>query len=233
MPAVCDLNGRRRALPRALGIGAGSVTADQFNTGMLLEPVCQRRRFAVRKQINCRAPLEIYQDRAVTLPFVLRPIINSDDFWGGRRWQLNLANPLNERICANVHSQGGSQSGSCLPAHGQPDQTQRLVQSERSAGVRRDECWNAFAEDMLGAIRVATVKTPRLNLQPDGNPQPRQIRESPNLSAVQVSGRRMTPGTERRPRRRFYDQRNPTGFELDAFQTQKVRIDKKMSRIHL
>jgi hypothetical protein len=81
--------------------------------------------------------------------------------------------------------------------------------------------------------RVATVKTPRLNLQPDGNPQPGQIRESPNVSAVQVNGRRMTPGTERRPRRRFHDQRNPIRFGLDAFQTQKVRIGKKMRRIHL
>src|SRR5262245_42190970 len=186
MPAVCDLNGRRRALPRALGIGAGSVTADQFNTGMLLEPVCQRRRFAVRKQINCRAPLEIYQDRAVALPFVLRPVIDSDDFWGGRRWQLHLANPPNERIWANAHSQGGSQSGACLPAHGQSDQSQRLVQSERSAGVRRDECRNAFAEDLLGAIHVATVKTSRLNFQPDGDPQPGQIREFADVSAMQV-----------------------------------------------
>jgi len=164
---------------------------------------------------------------------VLRPVIDSDDFWSGRRWQLHLANPLNERICTNMRSQGGSQSGPCLPAHGQPDQTQRLVQSERSAGVRRDECWNAFAEDLLGAIRVATVKTPRLNLQLDGDPQPRQIRESPNVSAMQVSGRRMTPRTEGRPRRRFHDQRNPIRFGLDAFQMQKVRIDKKSRYIHL
>ncbi|HEY9436370.1 MAG TPA: hypothetical protein VI260_33355, partial [Blastocatellia bacterium] len=120
-----------------------------------------------------------------------------------------------------------------LAARNQTDQSQRLVQSERSAGVGRDECWKAFAEDLLGAIRVATVKTPRLNLQPDGDPQPRQIRESPNVSAVQVSGRRMTPGTERRPRRRFHDQRNPIRFGLDAFQMKKVRIDKKRYRIHL
>src|SRR5262244_1110231 len=100
MPAVGDLNGRRRALPPAVSIGAGAIAANELHSWILLEPSRQRRRLSVREEINRRAPLKVHQNRAVTLPFVLRPVINSDDFWGGRRWQLHLANPLNERICA-------------------------------------------------------------------------------------------------------------------------------------
>src|SRR5262245_7838329 len=93
MPAIGNLNGRRSALPRAVSIGAGAIVADELHSGILLEPSRQRRRIAVWKEINRRAPLKVHQNRAVTLPFVLRPVIDSDDFWSGRRWQLHLANP--------------------------------------------------------------------------------------------------------------------------------------------
>src|SRR5262245_59746195 len=86
MPAVGDLNGRRSALPRPLGVGAGAITADQFNAGILLEPSHQRRCFPVRKESNRGAPLEVHQNRAVTLTFMLRPVIDSDDSWSGGRW---------------------------------------------------------------------------------------------------------------------------------------------------
>src|SRR5262249_9223953 len=103
MPAIGNLNGRRRALPRAVSIGAGAIAANELHSGILLEPSRQRRRFPIRKEINRRAPLKVHQNRAVTLPFVLRPIIDSEDFWSGGRWQLNLANPLNDRVRADAH----------------------------------------------------------------------------------------------------------------------------------
>jgi len=121
MPAIGNLNGRRRTLPRAVSIGAGAIAADQFNSWMLLEPGCQRGRFPVRKQINGGAPLEVYQDRAVTLPFVLRPVIDPNDLWGGRRRQMYLADPLNKRVRADAHAQSGGQPSASLAAHRQAD----------------------------------------------------------------------------------------------------------------
>src|SRR5262245_59611772 len=123
MPAVGDLNGRRSALPRALGIGAGAIAANEPHSGILLEPCRQRRSFPVRKEINRRAPLKVHQNRAVTLPFVLRPIIDSEDYWSGGRWQLNLANPLNDRVRADAHPQCDGQARSSLAAHGKTDQS--------------------------------------------------------------------------------------------------------------
>ena len=67
---------------------------------ILLELSRERRRFPVRKEINRRAPLKVHQNRAVTLSFVLRPVIDSDDFGSVGRWQLNLANPLNNCVGA-------------------------------------------------------------------------------------------------------------------------------------
>src|SRR5262245_16912306 len=94
MPAIGDLNGRRSDLQRAVSICAGAIAADELHPGILLEPGRQRRRFPIRKEINRRASLKVHQNRAVNLPFMLRPVIDSDDSWSGRRWQLNLANPL-------------------------------------------------------------------------------------------------------------------------------------------
>src|SRR5262245_8982151 len=83
MPAIGDLNGRRSALPRAVSICAGTIAANEFHSGILFEPGRQRRRFTIRKEINRRASLKVHQNRAVTLPFMLRPVIDSDDSWSG------------------------------------------------------------------------------------------------------------------------------------------------------
>src|SRR5215471_17392769 len=96
VPTVGNLNCQRSALPRALSVCAGAIAANELHSGILLEPSRQRRCFSVRKEINSRAPLKVHQNRAVTLSFMFRPIIDSDDSWSGRRWQLNLANHLND-----------------------------------------------------------------------------------------------------------------------------------------
>src|SRR5215468_10994814 len=172
MPAIGNLNGRRRALPRAVSISASAIAANELHSGILLEPARQRRRFPIRKEINRRAPLKVHQNRAVTLPFVLRPVIDSEDFWSGGRWQLNLANPLNDRVRADAHPQRDGQARSSLAAHGKTDQPQRLVQAERSACVGRDEGRNAFAENPLWALHATAIKTPRMNFHSDGDSKP-------------------------------------------------------------
>src|SRR5262245_23369037 len=172
MPAIGNLNGRRRALPRAVSIGAGAIAANELHSGILLEPVRQRRRFAVWKQINRRAPLKVHQNRAVTLPFVLRPVIDSDDFGSVGRWQLNLADPLNDRVGADAHPQCDGQARSSLAAYGKTDQLQRLVQTERSACVRRGEGRDTFAENPSRAFHVTAIKTPRMDFHPDGDSKP-------------------------------------------------------------
>src|SRR5262249_10186680 len=182
------------------------------------EPGRQRRCFAVRKQINRRAPLEIYQDRAVILSFMLCPVIDSDDLWGGRRRQLCLADPLNKRVPADAHPPSNRQPSPGLAARDETDQSQRIVQAERSACVRGDKGRDAFAENPLRAFHMTAIKTPRMDFQPDGDSKPWQIRESADIPAVQVSGRRMTLWTMSLLRLGLHDNRNQIRFGGDAFQ---------------
>src|SRR5215468_10066916 len=51
VPTVGDLNCRRSALPRAVSICAGAITANELDSWILLEPGRQRRRFPVRKEV--------------------------------------------------------------------------------------------------------------------------------------------------------------------------------------
>src|SRR5215470_894493 len=218
VPTVGDLNCRRSALPRTVSICAGAITANELHSRILLEPGRQRRRFPVRKEINRRAPLKVHQNRAVTLPFVLRPVIDSDDFGILGRWQLNLADPLYDRVGADAHPQCDGQARSSLAAYGKTDQPQRLVQTERSACVRRDEGRDTFAENPSRAFHVTAIKTPRMDFHPDGDSQPWQISESTDIPAVQVSGRRMTLRTKSLLRLGLHDNRNQTRFGGDVFQ---------------
>ncbi len=54
MPPVRDLVRVRRALPGAVGVGAGAVTADHLYPGMFLQPVRDGVGLAVAEQVNGR-----------------------------------------------------------------------------------------------------------------------------------------------------------------------------------
>jgi hypothetical protein len=58
-PTVGNLNCRRSALPRAISICAGAITASELHSRILPKPSRQRRRFPVRKEINRKALLNV------------------------------------------------------------------------------------------------------------------------------------------------------------------------------
>lgn len=84
MPSVGNLNGIGSALPRSISIGIGSVTTDDFDTGMLFEPGSQGLSLTIRQQVDDPMFLKIHQDCAVTLPFSFRPVIHAENLWSGQ-----------------------------------------------------------------------------------------------------------------------------------------------------
>src|SRR4051794_6541431 len=83
MPAVENLYGIRCASGGPVGIGAGAVTDNGGDTGMLLQPRRQSVGTAVGQQVDHPPALEIAQDRAVALAFAPCPIIDAEhpDGW--------------------------------------------------------------------------------------------------------------------------------------------------------
>jgi hypothetical protein len=63
MKAISDLRCIRRAFSRTLGVGAGSITADDFHSRVRLKPLLQTLRLSIREKID--RPVSILVDGIV------------------------------------------------------------------------------------------------------------------------------------------------------------------------
>src|SRR4051812_50106618 len=78
MPPVGDLNGLRRSLAGALGVGAGPIADDDLDRRMVLEPRGQGLGRAIGQQVDAAPALEITQDRAVVAALAPSPVIDPE-----------------------------------------------------------------------------------------------------------------------------------------------------------
>ena len=86
MPPVGDLNGLRRSLAGALGVGAGPIADDDLDRRMVLEPRGQGLGRAIGQQVDPAPALEITEDRAVVA--ALAPVINAEHPRRERRLEI-------------------------------------------------------------------------------------------------------------------------------------------------
>src|SRR5690242_1084870 len=120
MPAVGDLLSLRGSLSRCTGIHTGSVAADAPDARLLLEPSAQAFCGALGYQIHEAAPLQVHQDRAVTMPFSERPIVDPDDPQSGGHGSIlcgYLANVAQEGLGTDAKPQSGGNPLSGAPAY--------------------------------------------------------------------------------------------------------------------
>ena len=80
VPTVGHLDRLLRALPNSIGVGTSTVARDNFNSGMLTEPIRQRLGLAVRQQIYDLIALKIDENRAVAMSTPPSPIIHPKNF---------------------------------------------------------------------------------------------------------------------------------------------------------
>jgi hypothetical protein len=84
VPSIQNLRCLRRAQCDASSVLGGSVTSDDFDTGMVLQPSRQRLSPSIRQKIECRVSLEIDDDGAVDLTLTQGEVIHADHAW---RWR--------------------------------------------------------------------------------------------------------------------------------------------------
>jgi hypothetical protein len=116
MPAIGDLRGQRKRLGCRHGIPAAPIARDHADLGLAREPGLRRGRFAVRQQGDGPAPLEIANERAVSLIASPGPVIDADD--GRRNDRLPTAPPHDpqQRVVAHQHHQPACEIRSRTPA---------------------------------------------------------------------------------------------------------------------
>jgi hypothetical protein len=109
MPPIGYLDRFRRALPYAIGIGAGPVARDDLDPGVLAKPFGQARSLPVGQEVDHRVALQVDQHRAVAVTAAPGPVINRKNA-RGRPWIRagtgeRLANQPQQRIRAGRHGQ--------------------------------------------------------------------------------------------------------------------------------
>jgi hypothetical protein len=78
VPAVGDLDRGRRALPGAVGVGAGPVPADHLGAGMRAQPAGEGVGLAVGEQVDRAVGGHVDQDRAVDVPAAQREVVHAE-----------------------------------------------------------------------------------------------------------------------------------------------------------
>ena len=82
---IDDLDGLRRPLPNPLSIEATAIAADDLDTGMRLQPLCDRRGRTLGEQINHVMALEITHDGAKASPSPPGPFVEPNHSWDFQR----------------------------------------------------------------------------------------------------------------------------------------------------
>lgn len=105
VPAVGDLIGLRQGLRGTQCIFAPAVSCDDFDLGLLGQPGLGGHRLPIWQECDRHSPLQIANDRAITMIAAPSPIIDADDArWRWRR-AIVSANGSQQRIIANRKSE--------------------------------------------------------------------------------------------------------------------------------
>src|SRR5713101_9587325 len=76
MEAIGNLCCFRGTFACTLGVGAGTISTDDFYTWVSLQPFLQCSRFSIWQKINRLVALQIHQDGSVALALAPRPVIH-------------------------------------------------------------------------------------------------------------------------------------------------------------
>src|SRR4051812_19303490 len=105
MPAISNLNCRRRPLRGSFNVFVAPVPTDDLDFRMDLQPIPQGAGGTFRQEVYGTATFQIAEYSAVAMPFALCPIIDAQDTH--RRWhgKMRLPDSSQQRIRTGGHGQ--------------------------------------------------------------------------------------------------------------------------------
>ena len=125
VPSVGDLESSGCSLRGSVGISAGSVTADNFDAGVLTQPGGERSSFAIRQQVNGAATFEINEDGAVAMPTSKGPVVDAEHARGWMFFEGGVPDAPQQGIGTCGHGELTRHTCPGLAAGGETDQFQR------------------------------------------------------------------------------------------------------------
>jgi hypothetical protein len=188
MPPIGHLERVGCALACCIGIGAGTVTCDNFDSTMPLQPSRNCAGFSVGQQVDNLVALEVNQDGSVALAAPPRPVIDRQHAWRRRLGRLCAPDQAQHGVGADRHSQQPSQAGAGLAAERQTKAALRAVQARGAARrASRSRC-ERLGEGLARAGGIAAAEAAHPDQEHGRAPLPRQVVQ-PALVAGVDAGR--------------------------------------------
>jgi hypothetical protein len=182
--AIGNLDGIGRALTRTVSVGAGTITADHVDAGVLSQPGRQTLGGSVRQEFDRLATFEVYEDRPVALAPPPGPVIDAEHTRIGWRPHRCLADQAEERRAAGRHPQTAPDAGTGAATEGEPDLAQ--CHQERHAATGSASCQSRYllGEDTPRAPRRRTPEAAHAQMENDLAAGDRQISDPARVAAV-------------------------------------------------
>jgi hypothetical protein len=195
MPPIRYLHCVGQSLCYRHAVAASSISRDDFDLTMLLQPSTCRRWFAVRQKLDWPASLKVADYGAIAVISSPCPIIDADDL--GRREREPAAAPdrAKQGVIADRCHQSVGKARARAAAESQPQVQYELLET---GGATRpwqyDAAREAFRKNPLLTLCLITDKPASLNDQADGAAAEGEISGPPYVATVDLGRGRPAPG---------------------------------------
>jgi hypothetical protein len=168
MPAVGDLYSIRETFGRSLFVTSATIPCDDGDRRVFRQPRGHRRGLTIRQNVDDPSPLEITDNRPVSVTALPGPVIDTDDTGClGRRRHLASDN-TKESVFTHREEEATCKALARSAAQREAEMMNQPLQPRRAPRERPGNSdVKPFNENTLPAIRQKTTETAGLNLDPD------------------------------------------------------------------
>ena len=153
VPAISNLCRLRECFGGSEGVSATTVASDQSDLWLSRQLGLRCCWLTIGRQRNCPAPLQIADERAVTLVASPCPVIDPDHAGRDKTWAATSPHHSQQRILADGH-QPTRKAGGRPSANREPEMMHDVIEPRRSARPRSKhvgvEAFGEYAPTALG-----------------------------------------------------------------------------------
>jgi hypothetical protein len=224
MPPIRDLERIGDPLPSRLGIRASTITRDDLDAFMMLQPIRDGGGLAVGQQVDDGVALEVDQDGSLVLATLPSPIINPYHPQRRMRRSLSTTNEPQQRIGTEWHGQAGSKTRARFTADAQTKLALNPGQPRCASRGAGGTLTQRIGEGPPCTSGIAAQETTHANQQYCRTPRTRQVLQSTLIGRMNAARGLATSRTVRDSGLRCGDDGDPIGRWQDLLNG-KVRGD--------
>jgi hypothetical protein len=157
MPSIENLPCARSSVDDRLSISRPAIAADEFDTGMIVEPLLYGVCITIGKKINDATSHKIHDDGSVPLALEPGPVVDPNDP-RLRGFACELLDTSKERVWARRHCEEGAEAGSRFTTKSKSEGTVRLAKPVGRPSIWLSKPREALTEDPARALGMRTKK---------------------------------------------------------------------------